>query len=122
MSEKRALIIGSGGQDGRLLTAYLSSQNYRVVGMERTRVTGLNTRKPAIALDDRDAIASLVEEIAPQEIYYLAAFDHSSSEAPGDRDALFVASKALQELDRIALDAAERKRRRILTGLEQRAQ
>jgi GDPmannose 4,6-dehydratase len=94
MSEKRALIIGSGGQDGRLLTAYLSSQNYRVVGMERNRVTGLNTRRPAIALEDRDAIEMLVQDITPQEIYYLAAFDHSSSEAPGDRDTLFAASKA----------------------------
>jgi GDPmannose 4,6-dehydratase len=95
MSEKRAFIIGSAGQDGRLLTAYLSSQNYRVVGLERARVTGLNTRRPSVALDDRDGVAALVQEVAPQEIYYLAAFDHSSSEAPGDRDALFAASKAV---------------------------
>ena len=95
MSEKRALIIGSGGQDGRLLTAYLSSQNYRVVGMERARVTGLNTRRPAVALHDREGIESLVQELAPDDIYYLAAFDHSSSEAPGDRNELFAASKAV---------------------------
>jgi len=95
MSEKRALIIGSAGQDGRLLTAFLSSQNYRVVGVERARVTGLSTRREALALEDRDGIAALVQEITPQEIYYLAAFDHSSSEAPGDRNELFAASKAV---------------------------
>ncbi|MET0545442.1 MAG: GDP-mannose 4,6-dehydratase [Caulobacterales bacterium] len=95
MSSKRALILGSAGQDGRLLTAFLSSQNYRVIGVERTRVTGFDDRRPAVSLTHRPAMLALMREAAPDEIYYLAAHHHSSSDAPDDQVAIHAASHAV---------------------------
>jgi GDPmannose 4,6-dehydratase len=89
---KRALIIGSAGQDGRLLSAFLDTQNYAVYGAERTRVTGFGADRPAVPLSDRAAMLALIAEIAPDEIYYLAAHHHSSSDTPEARAELLAAS------------------------------
>jgi GDPmannose 4,6-dehydratase len=95
MSRTRALVIGSAGQDGRLLTAFLSSQGYRVIGLERARVTGFDNRRAPVPLTDKQAMLDVVREAAPEEIYYLAAHNHSSSDSAGSRETLFAASHAV---------------------------
>lgn len=70
----KALIVGSAGQDGRLLDAQLRARGTETVGIVRGDVP----------LGDRAAVADLVRRQRPDEIYYLAAHHHSSEQAAGD--------------------------------------
>lgn len=76
---KKALIIGSGGQDGVLLTQLLISQQYDVHGIRRNDVNILNPEEVAVCLRD----------YSPTEVYYLAAFHHSSENLPPSNGELF---------------------------------
>src|SRR5258706_14451159 len=82
---KRAIIIGSGGQDGRYLFDRLSTGDNFIVGIERnsTRTHGASAgvRVPErVDILDPKQVASLVRDIPPDEIYYLAAFHHSAED------------------------------------------
>jgi GDPmannose 4,6-dehydratase len=97
----RALILGSGGQDGRILFDRLNVEGCPVIGVERGRLRAANTAaSPAgdspVDLLDPTQVAALIERFAPDEVYYLAAY-HQSSE---DRAAV----ASLPELMRRSLD------------------
>lgn len=80
-----ALVIGAGGQDGRLLCEKLNRENVRVVPVTR------GSLDLASATDTRSTVA----REQPNEIYYLAAHHHSSQDAaPRPADA-FRASFAI---------------------------
>ena len=68
----KALIIGSNGQDGRCLTELLQSRGVMVTGI--SRASGIN-------ISAQDEVDHLVSSIKPDEIYFLAAFHHSSEQA-----------------------------------------
>lgn len=70
---KRAAIVGSAGQDGRLLSLRLANEA-EVVGVD---VGDVDLANPAAA-------AAWVGRVAPDELYYLAAHHHSSEDAPDD--------------------------------------
>lgn len=89
---RKALITGVTGQDGALLSEYLLSLGYEVHGLKR-RASLLNTDRvdhlyqdPHTAgrkfflhyadLSDSLNITSLIQQIAPDEIYNLAAQSH----------------------------------------------
>jgi len=82
---KRSLIVGSRGQDGRLLRDLLNRAGHEVHGLIRP---GLEIRQPgetARDLLDENDMRSLIGDLKPDEIYYLAAFHHSSeSERPAE--------------------------------------
>ena len=59
----RAVITGSRGQDGSYLTELLTGRGYEVVGVDRGDVD----------LTSRDDVESLLREVAPRELYNLAA-------------------------------------------------
>lgn len=104
---KRALIVGSRGQDGRLLGELLASRGYGVWGLSRQALdvpegsnapSGLDgwMGSPAAMLEDPAAATALVKSIRPDEIYYLAAFHHSSQQAGSDdAQAIWAASMAV---------------------------
>ena len=76
---RRALIVGAGGQDGRLLTDLLLQRGYGVHGWTRTDALS------AIACECVDLLAPAGVETAlgnlePDEIYYLAAFHHAAQD------------------------------------------
>lgn len=72
-----ALVIGAGGQDGRLLTEQLTAQGARVTGL----------RRGELDLSNAAAVRAFIAARQPAEIYYLAAYHHSSQdEAPGPAD------------------------------------
>lgn len=71
---KRALIIGSAGQDGSYLSEQLAAAGWSVVGVDRA-----TPRR--VALDDATAVAALVREVAPEALFHLAAYHHSSEDA-----------------------------------------
>lgn len=66
----RALIIGSRGQDGQLLTDLLRSEGRAVFGLGRGDCN----------LTDPGEAGAMLDRIRPDEIYYLAAFHHSAEE------------------------------------------
>ena len=63
-----ALVIGSNGQDGTLLTKFLISKEYKVVGITKGNfnITSINQ------------VIRLLRKVEPHEIYHLAAYHHSS--------------------------------------------
>ncbi len=90
--KKRALITGVTGQDGAYLSEYLLKRGYEVHGLKR-RSSLFNTERidhlyqdPHQAernfflhygdMTDGQGLARLVEEIAPDEVYNLAAQSH----------------------------------------------
>jgi GDPmannose 4,6-dehydratase len=83
MSTRTALIVGVSGQDGILLARHLLGQGYRVFGTTRRLDDKPEARLNAAGVADHirlatlnpcdfAAVASLVREIQPQEIYNLA--------------------------------------------------
>lgn len=79
---RNALIIGAGGQDGRLLTELLRERQYAVRGWVRPGAsTRGETGHTAVDLIDRAGVAAAIRASQPDEIYYLAAFHHSAEEA-----------------------------------------
>lgn len=75
---KRALIIGSRGQDGRLLWDLLNGADYNVHGLIRPGSESLQPGETACDLLDENDVRSLIGDLKPDEIYYLAAYHHSS--------------------------------------------
>jgi len=69
---RRAIIVGSNGQDGQLLAAHLRLQDYEVVGVGRTTHDIANSTQ----------VEELVGSVKPDEVYYLAAHHHSSEATP----------------------------------------
>lgn len=75
----RALIVGSAGQDGTLLSEQLRGLGYDVHGLTRD----------GVSLDDTAAVEQLIAAQQPDEIYFLAAYHHSSEDAPVEPLELF---------------------------------
>jgi GDPmannose 4,6-dehydratase len=69
---KRVVVVGSGGQDGRLLEPRLRAEGCEVFGVRRDG--------PGPDLASREQVAAAVREWQPAEVYYLAAYHHSSQE------------------------------------------
>ena len=77
-----ALIIGAGGQDGRLLAELLRSRDYAVRGWTRAEpVSALPCECVKVDILDRTSIEADLREAQPEEIYYLAAFHHSTEDS-----------------------------------------
>jgi GDPmannose 4,6-dehydratase len=77
---KKAIVVGSDGQDGTLIFDYLKDSRYRIIGIDRKKIRFHKT--PGIKfvnIGDAGRVCDLIRYFKPDEIYYLAAF-HSSSE------------------------------------------
>ncbi len=79
---KRAIIVGSEGQDGTLLFNFLAQLGYEVTGIDRKsfRSNYFVPDQQPIDILNAQQVTALLSSIKPQEIYYLAAFHHSSEE------------------------------------------
>lgn len=80
---KRAVVVGSSGQDGRLVFDARSAE-CAVLGLDvgivrHHLLAGVAPSRPLDLLDAGE-VRGLVETIAPNEVYYLAARHHSSEE------------------------------------------
>lgn len=79
---KTALVIGSSGQDGKLLCRLLQSKGYRVTGLSRSLSRCWCDEEFALDVRDTVAVAQVVRALQPAEIYYLATY-HRSSQGRG---------------------------------------
>jgi GDPmannose 4,6-dehydratase len=81
---KTVLIIGSEGQDGMLIKRLLYRKDYQLWGLGRSKcrdyfgLTGYLLFD--LEKDDYTNLINLIRDKKPDEIYYLAAFHHSSQE------------------------------------------
>ncbi len=66
----KALIVGSRGQDGRLLKDWLIGQNVEVKGLSRD----------TFDISKQKSVSELIADFKPDHVYYLAAYHHSSQE------------------------------------------
>src|SRR5690348_12412700 len=82
MTTKTALITGITGQDGSYLAEWLLDQGFRVSGMVRRastenfqRIEHLRERIQLLQGDllDQTSIATILEQVQPDEVYNLAA-------------------------------------------------
>ncbi len=76
---KKAIIVGCNGQDGRIAYDLLSSKNYDVLGIDRGVVRGYSRSVP-VDISSFDDVAGILSEFKPDEVYYFAAFHHSSED------------------------------------------
>jgi GDPmannose 4,6-dehydratase len=82
------IVIGSGGQDGRLLSEQLDAEGHAVIGVRRHNVDASKTIRTVTStvtsmdIRQRDEICSLIGTIRPEQLYYLAAHHHSSEQEP----------------------------------------
>lgn len=73
---KRALVVGSAGQDGGYLCEQLAAKGVEVRGVDRGTT-------PACDILDAGAVQALVREVAPDAAFFLAAHHHSSEDVAG---------------------------------------
>ena len=85
---KRIVVIGSGGQDGRILTERLTEEGHHVLGLEPTGIAGGDAFGPELPAKweatDPARVRELIGVARPDELYYFAAYHHSSEEADDD--------------------------------------
>lgn len=69
LNTKKAIIVGSNGQDGKILSNFLTKKSYKIVKLN----------KDNFDINNFKSVESLIKAEIPNEIYFLAAF-HNSSE------------------------------------------
>jgi GDPmannose 4,6-dehydratase len=94
---KTALIVGSTGQDGTYLLGHLEGLGYEVVGFNRGTVHG-NYRGDAPNIECLESVMEVVGRLRPTEIYYLAAYHHSSEGGPDEPAELVYRTIAINTL------------------------
>jgi len=78
---RRALIVGHTGQDGRILWDQLAAKGFVLVGISRNEVREHKSQwADAIDIANPDSVRNLVDRFRPDQIYYLAAYHHSSQD------------------------------------------
>jgi GDPmannose 4,6-dehydratase len=82
---KSAIIIGSNGQDGRILYDQLLEKKYEILGIDKGSFRSTNPDwETNIDINNSSEVENIVAKIKPDEIYHLAAYHHSSQDAPED--------------------------------------
>ena len=97
--KNKAIIVGSNGQDGKLLTEYLRTKEYNLTLVDRATLDITN-------IDD---VNNLILKVKPHEIYFLPACHQSSEDSIEFEATLFLKSydvhvrAAMNFLESIAL-------------------
>jgi len=88
---KRVLIIGSNGQDGKLLTEQLLELGCSLCLVSRTKTVlePQHVDTEFIDISNFNSVKLGIERFNPDEIYYLAAFHHSSEDKVPDELELY---------------------------------
>ncbi len=93
---KTAIVVGSEGQDGRLTTARLLGEGFRVVGVGHGTVRDSASAITApVDVSDSDSVDVLVRRCEPEEIYYVAARHGSSESRTNDESSALTAMLAV---------------------------
>ena len=96
----KALVVGSAGQDGTLLSGHLRELGYEVRGITKADLSIVDPRE----------VEDTVATFGPDEIYFLAAYHHSSQDPPVEPLVLFQTSFAVHVAALLCFLEAIRKR------------
>ncbi len=108
---RKAIVVGCDGQDGTLLSDALLAEGCRLIGLSRAGLRGAEPGASGpVPLDDARRIDELVDRFQPDEIYYLAAFQNSSQDAPLDPLELYLRSHEVNVLGLVHFLEAVRRR------------
>ena len=99
----RALIIGEGGQDGRLLFERLERDGWTVLGVGpggASRGCGpIDARQFNLDIREASSTATAIAKLEPDAIFYLAGYHHSAEDSlPPDDVELYVRSHDVHAL------------------------
>jgi GDPmannose 4,6-dehydratase len=104
-----AIVVGSAGQDGTLLSGHLRKKGHAVVEVTRAGAKRTDGGTEPLDLLNAMQVDTLVAETSPAEIYYLAAHHHSSDQDVGDQASLLQHSYQVHGLGFLSfLDACVR--------------
>ena len=78
----KCVIVGSNGQDGKLLQRLLLARNCKIIGISRSAISISNATVP-FDINCERSVAALIRKELPQAVYYLAAH-HVASEVKSD--------------------------------------
>ncbi len=92
---RRAIIVGSEGQDGRILFTRLEAEGWKTLGIGRATVRATGDAPRAVDITSYDAVADAVRWWRPSAVFYLAAV-HAASENVTDADESALFEKSLQ--------------------------
>ena len=90
----RALITGSGGQDGSYLCDSLREDGWEICEITRHAVFQNGMKKKPIDIRDTAAMGAIIDEFQPHQIYHLAAHHHSAEQI--DYDTIGTLRKSFQ--------------------------
>lgn len=90
-----SLVIGSAGQDGRLLIDLFASQGRPVITCTRNIISGPGVPPEKPRLDDPAWTSALIRKTRPEHVYYLAAINHSSEDHASNDGAAFASMYAV---------------------------
>jgi GDPmannose 4,6-dehydratase len=77
----RGLIVGASGQDGRILSKQLEERGYSVLGISRSGTKALHcTWSDPVDICNEEDVRHVVNTFRPDELYFLAAYHHSSQD------------------------------------------
>jgi GDPmannose 4,6-dehydratase len=80
----RALIIGEGGQDGRLLFERLARQRCTLLGIGRDGASrssaSIDARQYSMDIHDPSSVVRTVVSFSPDTIFYIAGYHHSAED------------------------------------------
>jgi GDPmannose 4,6-dehydratase len=79
---KKAIVIGSNGQDGYYLANFLAQKKYKVICIDKGFLLQIPESNIDLRLNisNKSHIELLISKIKPDEIYHLAAFHHSAQD------------------------------------------
>jgi len=82
---KKAIIVWAGWQDGTIMLDFLKEKKYAIVWIDRSQTIGigkefLEYNGEIINVLNSNEIDKLIQSTTPDEIYYLAAYHHSSQD------------------------------------------
>ncbi|MCP4650709.1 MAG: NAD-dependent epimerase/dehydratase family protein [PVC group bacterium] len=94
---KKAVIVGCNGQDGKVLNKYLLEKEYIIVGIDREFIScSDNLSCNSVDIINSKDVYDLISNFQPDEVYYLAAFHHSSEDATIENNTLLQKSYDVQ--------------------------
>ena len=95
-----AIVIGSEGQDGRILFERLSQSGVDAIGIGRDRARSSNGQHVEwFDVTDRSAVMTMLNRFQPDSIYYLAAVHGSSQAGTSSGDAELFARSGRVHVD-----------------------
>lgn len=77
----KSLIVGSAGQDGWFLNQHLTALDHQIWGLSRSSLSSPDRKKTsAVDIVNQEAVATLIQQIQPDQIYFLAAIHHGAED------------------------------------------